>query len=222
MVLHQPRSVLQVFPLFEGIASSNLERLGLRPTLREFRARENLAIDGEARAMVWFVRCGWTHIRIYSPGGREATIGILGPGEVFGYANIFGGETYQSTLTALTDVSAVGVPTTEFERWLRSDARAACRVIEILGRQLVESARLNAINAEKAPVRLQLTLGWLSRKFGAEIPATRSLLAELTGLRAETCSRMLSALRRRGVLRVAPRLIKVVRPDRLVPSMKRS
>jgi CRP/FNR family transcriptional regulator len=222
MTSKQSQSALQEFALFEDVPPSVVTRYGLRPTLREFRASENLVVVGEPRAMVWFLHRGWARIRVYSPGGREATSGILGPGDVFGYANFFGGQTYQCTLTAMTDVSAVGVHAAAFEQWLRNDARAACRVIEILARQLLESTRLNAINAERASMRLQLTLAWLSKKFGPEIPATRSLLADLTGLRAETCSRVLSALRRRGVLRVAPRLVKVLRPDRLLPNPKRS
>jgi CRP/FNR family transcriptional regulator len=188
----------------------------------EFRASENIVVGGESRETVWFLRRGWARIRVYSPGGHEATSGILGPGEVFGYASIFGGKHYQCTLIAMTSVDAVAVPAASFEGWLRHDARAACRVIEILARQLLESKRLNAINAERASLRLQLTLAWLSRKFGCEIPATRSLLAELTGLRPETCSRMLSGLRRRGVISVAPRLVKVLRPDLLVSEPARS
>ena len=222
MALQQPASVLHQFSLFEGVAPSILAGYGLYPTERKFRASESVVVAGEPRAKVWFLRHGWARIRVYSPGGREATSGILGPGDVFGYANFFGGETYQWTLTAMTEVSAVGVSAHAFELWLRNDARSACRVIEILAGQLLESTRLNAINAERASVRLQLTLAWLSQKFGLEIPATRHLLADLTGLRPETCSRELAALRRRGVLRVAPRLVKVLRPDRLAPNPKRS
>jgi CRP-like cAMP-binding protein len=139
-----------------------------------------------------------------------------------GAAGDFGRASYPYTVTALTDASVVGVPAAAFERWLAADAGAACRVAGILSRRLLETAQLRAINAERAPLRLRLTLHWLSRKIGPRIPATRALLADLTGLRAETCSRVLSGLRRRGALRVSPGLVHILRPEALAGSSIRS
>lgn len=199
-------------PFFEGVSEAALFRHGLRASVRGLRAGEDLFLPGDPRARAWFVRSGWLRIRVHSPGGHESTVEILGPGEMCGAAGYFGRATYPHGATALTDATAVGVPTEPFERWVRGDARASWRAAGILGE------RLQAINAEQAPIRIRLTLGWLSRKFGSRIPATRSLLADLTGLRAETCSRALSEMRRRGIVRVSPRLIQVLRPEALGPA----
>jgi|GEM_PF-4282747 len=207
--------VVKGVPLFEGVTAQTLAQHGLRPTSLSLKAGQTLIMVGEPLTKVWFLRSGWARLLVHSPAGHEATTTIIGPGEMLGYLGGAGTATSPCTAAALTDATAVSFLSSAFERWLRSDARAACRVIDVLARRLSESARLKAINAERAETRLQLTLGWLAEKFGPDIPATRSLLADLTGLRAETCSRALSTLRRRGVLDVFPGLIRVLQPRRL-------
>lgn len=212
-----PRGAYADIPLFDGVPADALVRHGLRPSPRRLAPGETLLVVGEPRDKIWFLRSGWVVVRTHSPAGHEATTALIGPGEIVGCAAYFGLETYPCTVTALTEVTALGASAPGFERWLESDARAACRMIAVLGGRLRESTTLKAINAERAPVRLRLTLDWLARKFGPEIPATRALLADLTGLRAETCSRVLSTLRRRGVLRVSPGRVSVLRPEALAP-----
>jgi CRP-like cAMP-binding protein len=207
--------LLKDIPLFQGISSEEVARRGLHASPHSLFAGENLVTVGEPRARIWFLRSGWTQVRAHSPAGHASTVTIVGPGENLGCLSYFGLDTSPTTITALTDVSAVSVPTAAFERWLRSDAGAACKVLEAAGERLLESTLLKAINAERASVRLPLTLSWLYRKFGPDIPATRALLADLTGLRPETCSRALSELRRRRVLTVAPKHIRVLNPEKL-------
>lgn len=206
---------LKDFPLFAGVAAETLARHGLHASARSLKAEENMVLAGEPRTRVWFLNSGWMRVRVHSPGGVEATAAILGHGDVFACTGGFGLQTHPFTITALTDAETLSVPAAAFERWMRRDADAACRIVAVLGERLRESMSLKAVNAERAPVRVRLTLGWLARKFGPEIPATRALLADLTGLRAETCSRVLSGLARRGVLRASPRRIRILRADRL-------
>lgn len=221
MPLSTSLSFLRELPLFDGVAAGAFGQFGLRPSESRFRARDDLFTFGERREKIWFVREGWVRTRVHSPAGQEAT-SIFSVGDVLGCWSNLGLETYPYSASAITDAEVLSVPAAAFERWLRSDARAACRMIEILDRRLHESMAMRAINAERAAVRLSLTLGLLAEKFGPKIPATRTLLADLTGLRPETCSRMLSILRRRGVLRVSPRRIEVLRPERLTNGPDRS
>ena len=206
---------LKGLPLFEDVSEATASLYGLRAAPRNLKAGEDLFHSGDARTHAWFVRSGSLRIRVHSPGGHESTVELLGAGEMCTAAACFGRATYPHGATALTDATAVGVPTSGFERWLQNDARASWRVAETLGRRQLETSLLRAINAEQAPMRLKLTLSWLSRKFGPRIPATRSLLADLTGLRPETCSRALSVMRRHGLIRVSPGLILVLRADEL-------
>lgn len=201
--------------LFSGHSPVALSRLGLTPASRVLAPGEDLFQAGETRERAWFVLSGWLRIRVHSPGGHESTVGLLGPGEMCGAGGNFGQSIYPYTATALTDATVAGISSAAFERWLSHDARAAAAVVDILAARLLETVQLRAINAERADVRLSLTLRWLSGKLGPRIPATRALLADLTGLRAETCSRVLSGLRRRGILRVSPRLIQVLKPGGL-------
>lgn len=208
-------SLLKEFTLFEGVKPAALAQHGLHAAPRSLGVGENLIVAGEPRTKVWFIRSGWVRVIVHSAGGHETTAAIAGPGEILGCAAYFGLAIAPCTVTAMSGVEAVSVPAIAFERWLKTDALAACRLIAILGRRLSESGSLKAINAERAPLRVRLTLGWLARKFGSEIPATRAMLADLTGLRAETCSRVLSDLRRRGVLTVSPGRIRVLRREDL-------
>lgn len=199
---------------FEGFTEDELARAGLRGTARALRPGEDVFTEGTPRDRAWFLREGWVRMRVHSNGGHEATAVILGPGELCVVSPLRGG-TYACTVTALTEAAAVGVPAAAFEGFLKADARAALRLAECMAERVQELALLKAINGERAALRLTLTLAWLARKIGPRLPATRALLADLTGLRAETCSRALSGLRRKGLVRVSPRLVHVLQPAKL-------
>lgn len=210
---------LSEFPFFEGYVDAELARAGLHATHRALRPGEDLFIEGEPRSRVWFLKSGYVRMRVHSTGGHEATAVILGPGELCAAAPL-SRPTYTCTVTALTEAAACGAPIQAFEAFLKGDARAALRLAECMAARVHEISQLKAINGERAALRLTLTLAWLTRKIGPRLPATRALLADLTGLRAETCSRALSDLRRKGVVRVSPGFVHVLQPaklDALVP-----
>lgn len=201
-------------PFFEGYSDAELSRAALHFTPRALKPGEDLFAEGEPRNRVWFLRAGWVRMRVHSHGGHEGTAVILGPGELCAAAPL-NSLTYRCTITALTDAVAMGVPAPAFEAFLRGDAGASFRMAVCMAARVQEIAQLKAINGERAALRLTLTLAWLCRKIGPRLPATRALLADLTGLRAETCSRALSLLRRKGIVRVSPRVVLVLQPARL-------
>lgn len=202
-------------PFFEGYSDAELARAGLHATHRALRPGEDLFNEGEPRSRVWFLKTGWVRMRVHSSGGHDSTAVILGPGELCAAAPL-NRATYACTITALTAASAFGAPAHAFESFLKSDIRAALRMAECVAARIQDIAQLKAINGERAALRLTLTLAWLCRKIGPRLPATRALLADLTGLRAETCSRALSGLRRKGIVRVSPRVVLVLQPAKLV------
>ena len=208
------RLELTDFPFFAGFSPEELSRAGLHGSARLLKPGEDLFHEGELRARIWFLRSGWVRMRVHSNGGHEATAVILGAGELC-TANPLKGPSYTCTITALTESSACGVPAAAFDSFLRGDVRAALRMAECMADRVQEIAQLKAINGERAALRLTLTLAWLARKIGPRLPATRALLAELTGLRAETCSRALSGLRRKGIVKVSPRVVHVLQPAKL-------
>jgi CRP/FNR family transcriptional regulator, anaerobic regulatory protein len=205
---------LSEFPFFEGFTEAELSRAGLHASPRALQPGEDLFTEGEPRSRTWFLRSGWVRMRVHSKGGHEATAVILGPGELCAAAPL-SSQSYACTITALTEAEASGVPAHSFEALLKTDARAALRMAECMAARVQEIAQLKAINGERAALRLTLTLAWLCRKIGPRLPATRALLADLTGLRAETCSRALSGLRRKGIVRVSPRVVHVLQPAKL-------
>jgi CRP-like cAMP-binding protein len=209
-----PQTGLSGVTLFEGMSEAELARAGLHAAPRELAAGEDLFTEGEERSRAWFLRSGWVRMRVHSVGGHEATAVILGPGELCALS-LMPRATYGCTVTALTEATAVAVPSAAFESLLKSDVRVALRTAHCMADRVLEIAKLKAINGERAALRVTLTLSWLAAKIGPKLPATRALLADLTGLRAETCSRALSGLRRKGLVRVSPRLVEVLQPAKL-------
>lgn len=206
------RRPLSGIPLFAGYSPSALAASGLRPRRRALAAGQELFEAGAPREMVWFSRRGWLRTRAHSHNGFEATVELVGPGEMFGGASTPGLASYPCSAFALGEAEAVGVPARAFERWLARHPQAALAVARSLGRRLVELGRLKAINSEPSASRVRHVLAWLSERFGRRVPASRALLSDLTGLRPETCSRALSALRRRGLVRAARGEVELLGP----------
>ncbi|MFN9661474.1 MAG: Crp/Fnr family transcriptional regulator, partial [Cyanobacteriota bacterium] len=140
--------------------------------------------------------------------GEEAVLALLGPGEVCGEMACLNPMGLRSAdVITLTPCSLVLLRATPFITLLRSDAALALALAQLQAERLREShCRFRLIGAD-APTRMLATLANLAMKTAPGASATAPIpalphreLARLSGLARETASRILSHLRKCGVL----------------------
>ena len=80
-----------------------LAKVGAGKTILEFHKNQHVFEQGDAADAVFYIQKGKVKVTVLSDQGKEAVIGILGPGQFFGEGSISGHNLHSSTATAMVD-----------------------------------------------------------------------------------------------------------------------
>jgi CRP-like cAMP-binding protein len=141
--------------------------------------------------------------------GKEATLMLLGPWEVFGELT-FGCRAYQyARAEALTACRVRKVPKVFVERPVKKHLEVALKVVDVLRLELERHREMaGCLRPHKAEAKLAHLLPILARRFGGEeegrlvirLRLTQEELARMISSTRESVTHALADLRRRGVL----------------------
>ena len=94
------RAVGKAAPAFN--AQAFLESSGLSKTIKEYRRGENIFTQGDTCDDVMYIQTGGIKLSVLSKTGREAVVGMLGPGDFFGEGCLAGQPVRMGSATAIT------------------------------------------------------------------------------------------------------------------------
>jgi len=162
--------------------------------------------DGPADS-VFYIQKGKIKLTVASPQGREAVVGIFGPGDFFGEGCLIGQTLRLATARAMTDSDVTRVIKTEMVRVLRDEPDFArlfttfllarnSRVEEDLVDQLFNSS-------EKRLARTLLLLANFGKEGGPQpitTPISQETLAEIIGTTRSRVSHFMNKFRKLGFI----------------------
>jgi CRP/FNR family transcriptional regulator len=178
---------------------------------------------GDALTSVYVVRSGTFKTVTVSHEGRPKITGFYLPGDVMGLEGI-GDRTYAFDAIALENSEACVVPLAQLENLASIVPELLKEFVRVLSVEITRDHRLTTLlgcmDAEQRVARFLLSLAERYHRLGYAGDAlllhmTRDDIASYLGLSSETVSRIISRLRRRGVLTVDQRRIGFVDSDRL-------
>jgi CRP-like cAMP-binding protein len=94
------RVIGKAIPAFN--AQAFLESSGLAKTIREYRRGESIFTQGDTCEDVMYIQTGGIKLSVLSKTGREAVVGMLGPGDFFGEGCLAGQPVRMGSATAIT------------------------------------------------------------------------------------------------------------------------
>jgi CRP-like cAMP-binding protein len=182
--------------------------------------------QGDPCTSVLYIQRGGVKLSVLSPAGKEAVVGVLGPGDFFGEGCLAGQPTRVSTATAITASTVMIVDKLKMLRLLHKESTFADRFIaHMLARNIrIEEDLVDQLfnSCEK---RLARTLLLLAR-FGKNDKPQRMLpklsqevLAEMIGTTRSRVNFFMNKFRRLGfieydgTIRVNSSLLSVVLHD---------
>src|ERR1700676_3343838 len=80
-----------------------LANVGDGKTILEFQKNQNVFAQGDVADTVFYIQKGKVKLTVLSDQGKEAVVGILGPGQFFGEGSMIGHKLRISTATAMDD-----------------------------------------------------------------------------------------------------------------------
>lgn len=206
-----------------GLAGGRSGYPGLfKITTASFDAGSVIYAEGSKFGGVYFVLRGIAKTEMTLDGDAMLTSLALS-GDILGIDS-FHCPTYTSSAICVSDLSAVWLSAECFRLLLSTSGNFRLRIEEAIGKAIVECTTMikllskNEAEAKVAYLLLKIFLNTSSdarKRNSFNLGLSRAEMAEFLGLRVETVSRKLAALRDRGVIRVRGRRIHVRKVDEL-------
>jgi len=172
---------------------------------------------------VFLLREGTAQVVLYSPAGREVWINTAGPGDLIGELAALDGEPRSTSVVALTDLSVISMPASEFLNCLKDSPAAALLLARRLAagmRKLTEQVyELNLLNVQTRIQRELLRLAKAGERRDGVIeicPApTHAELASRIGTHREAVTRELRTLAKDNIIKSGRRSLIILDLERL-------
>jgi CRP/FNR family transcriptional regulator len=170
---------------------------------------------GDPADAVCIVKEGRVHLMRFLENGQASTTCVMTAGETFCCLPALDGKPYPVDAIAAVDSTVVRVPTSAFQSLLKESPNFLHDSLCLFCDRLRGIEQKSCMAYDSTERRLAQALVALSEKFGATIPLTKHELAEMAGTTVETAIRLLSQLKRSGVLKSARGSTTILKSDQL-------
>lgn len=212
---------LNQIDLFRQLSAEELRAVDRMAALHAVPRGTRLLDPARFEPVLYLLKRGYVRLYRVSPEGRQLTVSLLGPGNVFGELEGLSTGTRHSFAEAVTDVLVCVLREADLERLMRTYPEVAVRMVRILSSRLRElEDLLERLALSTVRTRLLHLLVKLGESFGIpEGPYARldvglghQDLADMVGSSRETVTLTLGELARQGVVRTARRRLWVDLP----------
>ena len=216
--------VLRQAPLFNALDDEAAAALSSSLGTIRLRRGEVLFHEGDTGDKLYIVAEGKVKLGRTSSDGRENLLAILGPGQMFGELSLFDPGPRSATVTAVTDVAFYSLSHDDLLRWLDGRPDVANGLLaQLAGRLRRANDVVSDLVFSDVPGRVAKALLDLADRFGRTAEdgihvhhdLTQEELAQLVGASRETVNKALADFASRGWLRLEPRSVVLMDPERL-------
>jgi CRP-like cAMP-binding protein len=218
------QQILRRIYLFSGFSEVDLEPLARMSVRKNFSRGATIFWEGKEAQGFYILITGQIKLVKSSPDGKEYIIRLVGTGETFAEAAVFGEIPYPVTAMALEDCQTLFFPKVPFLNHLAATPALARNMLATLSRlmfhltQQLEDLSLKEVSARLARYileRCENTHGTIAKGLHCELPTTKTQLAAYLGTISETLSRTLSRFKSLGLIEVDKGKITIIDPEAL-------
>ena len=210
---------LQHCPLFSGISRQEMEHLRDVTVMVKLEPEDRILADPEDPNAIWFIKEGLMSLTYGDAEGKDATVLLLGPGDLFGAMEGAEDLDYSQNLAALKPTVLCRMTQAQMEGQLNKHPEIGYRITKFSWRRIARlQQRLAEIMTKSVRVRLATMLGNLSTDYGEDLPEggrsvgltiTHDDLARLVGSSREMVSKVMASFRDEGYIRSARKQIDI-------------
>ena len=206
-----PESPLRSIPLFSNLRESDRQELERQSVEVPCQKGDFIFREGDPAQWFHIVKEGTVKCVKSSPQGREVTLKVLMPGDLFCCeASAINGSAHPGCAQAMGEGKIVKVERKVLLDMLQRNPEAALEIISYLGDRLREAQdNAKAFALDSAEHRLASLLANLAKRSATQEPdglritvsLTRQDFADMAGLTLETTSRIMSRFKKEGILK---------------------
>ena len=208
--------IIKRFNALKTLTHDELEVFSDHKTSLLIKKGENIMTEGNAINGLYCIREGKCKMTKLNTNGKEQIIKFIKGGDILGQRSILSDEPVGLNVTALEDMHVCFIPKGDILDTIRENAQFSLSLMKNVSHQLNESNTLVSQMAQK-PVkdRLAETLLKLEDIFGLDnekcidVILTREEIANTIGTATESAIRLLSNLKKDGVIDLIGKKIKI-------------
>lgn len=218
------RVALKGSMLFDAMRPEELDEILKFASERRVRRGQTIFQRGDDGSSLMAVLRGRVRISSVSGDGKELTLNVINPGEIFGEIALLDGQPRSADATAIEDTTLLVVERRNFVPFLRQNEDLFLRLLAVLCARLRRtSTALEEIALFDLPVRFARVLLKLGVDYGRpcaagtriELKLSQRDLSNLVASSRESVNKQLRAWRESGVLDMEDGLIVLRRPAEL-------
>lgn len=229
--VEEQRRLLGDSPFFASLPPDNVNLVQRDVIQSHYSEGQAIQIAGQPAERLSIVAKGTVKLVRPTLDGTDVLLDLVGPGQVFGSLLDLGDATYREDVTAQTTACVLHIGANTFASLMQKFPEITTATLRFVSAKLVDAHNtIEELSAYPVEQRLAATLVRLADRIGTqrgddvliELPLSRQDLADMTGSKVETVSRVTSDFRRRGWINSGRRWISVIDRDALANVAERS
>lgn len=208
-------SFLANIELFKKLTSAQKQQLASASREKRYAKGETIFREGDPADAVCVVKEGRVHLMKFLDGGQASTTCVMTAGETFCCLPALDRKPYPVDAVAAVDSTVVRIPTAVFHQMMQENPSFLQDSLCLFCDRLRAVEHKSCTMHDSVERRLAQTLVDLSKKFGTTIPLTRHELAELASTTVETTIRVLSQMKKDGVIKSSRGSTTITKPQQL-------
>ena len=208
--------IIRQFNSLKSLTKDELVRISGCKTTKTVRKGEILFEEGENINGVFCVKDGICKLSKLSANGKDQIVKLVVKGDLLGQRSLVNGETANLSAVALNDMEVCFIPRQEIINDLKQNTEFTFDVLKQMAHDLKDSDDIIVNMAQKSvKQRLAETLIYIHNHFGnndegfLNVILSREDYANIVGTATESAIRILSQLKKEGLITTSGKQIKI-------------
>jgi len=203
--------------VFCALNKEQLHELDSAKSCDVYRKGETIFREGSYPRGLYCVNNGKIKLSKSGSTGKEQILRFATGGDVMGYNSMLTNKPLVATATAIDDAAICFIPADQFFSLIKEDAKFSLNMLELTAKNWHTASRLLTDMAQKSSKqRLAEMLLWLKETFGLDeddcidIKLSREEIANMVGTATEAVIRLLSDLKKQGLILLEGKRIRLM------------
>jgi len=198
--------------IFRDLSPQGREEVERSFSKATFRGGEVIYTPEEGKEILFLLQEGKVQLYRITREGEKRLVDTLGPGIIFGEMGLIGQGMYGTFAQAAEDCTLRTVERTALERLLLQRPTIVMRILEGVGKRLLEAeSLLEDVTFKGVTARLASLLFRLMKEQGPVIAGyTHQALADTIGTYRETTTQTLGRFKKQGLIRIGRKRLQIL------------
>ena len=215
---------LKKFNLFDTMGMEEMESISQMVAENEIAKKQPVFLEGDPSENLYFLKKGRVKITRIDESGKEFTLTLLEPGEIFGELGLFDESPRETAAVALEDSLICTMRRNDFEKLMENKPELSLKLNKLMGLRVrrIEN-RIQELLFRDVPSRLAGLILRLLEQHSREmrdgvkinIKLSQQEIANLIGATREMTSSVLNSFKKDGLINIESKYIYILNKNEL-------